>query len=113
MLRRAAAFGAVRPSWYHFYVFLGSYMLGDFAAAAFEADQITVAGYQLGYLARALSSASRGNGERARAEIERLTALRPAWRTDPRRELARFIPNPDMVERLARDLAAAGLAGGG
>jgi hypothetical protein len=102
MLRRAAEFGAVRPSWYHFYVFLGSYMSGDFAAAAFEADQITVAGYQLGYLARALSSASRGKNDRARAEIERLTALGPAWRTDPRRELARFIPNPDMVERLAR-----------
>jgi Tfp pilus assembly protein PilF len=113
MLRRAAEFGAVRPSWYHFYVFLGSYMSGDFAAAAFEADQITVAGYQLGYLARALSSASRGNGDRARAEIERLIALGPGWRTDPRGELARFIPNPDMVERLARDLAAAGLAGGG
>src|SRR5262249_35000683 len=39
MLRQSAQVGTIRPSWYHFYVFLGNYLQGDYAEAAFEANQ--------------------------------------------------------------------------
>ena len=34
MLREAGADGAVRPSWHHIYLFLGSYMRGDMTEAS-------------------------------------------------------------------------------
>jgi hypothetical protein len=50
-----------------------------------------------------------GDGDRARKAIERLLALGPGWRSDPHAELARLIIDSAIVDRLARDLAAAGL----
>jgi hypothetical protein len=47
-----------------------------------------------------------------RKGVERLIALGPGWRRDPGAELARLIPDEVIVERLSRDLAAAGLPGG-
>src|SRR6185312_5181124 len=41
ILMRAAEFGTVRPSWYHFYLFLGSYLRGDLINTIHHANQIT------------------------------------------------------------------------
>lgn len=109
MLERAAQFGTVRPSWHHFYLFLGSYLRGDLQQAAYQASQITSDTYPLGWLARALAAHASNDAERARLALQRLAALRAAWRTDTRRELARHFPSREIVDRLARDLAAAGL----
>ena len=45
----------------------------------------------------------------ARRATERLAALNPAWRDDPRGSLARVFADEAIITRLGRDLAAAGL----
>jgi tetratricopeptide (TPR) repeat protein len=109
ILAQAAGYGVVRPSWHHFYVFLGNYMIGNFAEAGFNADQMTNDAYPDGLVARALMAAHNGDQARAQRALQLLVALRPAWRDDPRGELRRLIPSNDIVDRLARDLEAAGL----
>jgi tetratricopeptide (TPR) repeat protein len=109
MLREAGANGAVRPSWHHIYMFIGSYMSGDMADAVRHANDIPSDNIALGQVARVLAAHVEGDGDRARKAIERLLALGPGWRSDPHAELARLIIDSAIVDRLARDLAAAGL----
>jgi tetratricopeptide (TPR) repeat protein len=106
---RAAEEGAVRPSWYHFYLFLGSYLKNDMVMASRHAGLIASETYPLGLLAAALSAATDGNRELARKTYDRLVTLRRAWREHPREELGRHFPTPAIVDRLAGDLAKAGL----
>ena len=99
----------MRPSWHHFYLFLGEYISGNFAEAAFQADQMANDAYPHGLVARALIASHNGDLARTQRALRLLVGLRPAWRNDARSELARLDPHKDMVERLARDLEAAGL----
>ena len=108
-LKRAADHGAVRPSWYHFYLFLGAYLTNDLEGAAREASQITADAPPLGLLARTLAAAASGNRALARANFDQLVAARPAWRERPREELARLFPASPVADRVLRDLVAAGL----
>ena len=55
-------------------------------------------------------AAAEGNRELARKTYDQVVALRAAWRDKPREELARLFAAPDIADRLARDLATAGLA---
>jgi Tfp pilus assembly protein PilF len=110
ILNRAAEEGAVRPSWYQFYLFLGSYLKNDTATAARHAALSAIESYPLGLLAKALIAAADGNGKLARESYDQLVALRAAWRDTPREELARLFPAPEIADRLSRDLARAGLA---
>jgi uncharacterized membrane-anchored protein len=66
----------------------------------------------LGQVARVLAARLVGNQDEARKAAERLVALDPGWRQDPHAELARLIADKVIVDRLSRDLAAAGLPGG-
>jgi tetratricopeptide (TPR) repeat protein len=109
ILAQSAGYGLVRPSWHHFYVFLGNYLVGNFAEAGFHADQMTNDAYPEGLVARALIAAHNGDQPRAQRALQLLVALRPAWRDDARGELRRLIPSADIVDRLARDLDTAGL----
>ena len=111
MIRRAVGANVVRPSWQHFYLFMGAYLAGDMKEATYQAGQITESNYALGHLARALAATAVGDSERARQAIERLVALQPGWKTGPRIELGKLSPNPLIVDRLAKDLAKAGLPG--
>jgi tetratricopeptide (TPR) repeat protein len=105
MLERTADFGVVRPSWYHFYFFLGSYLTQDLTGMIHHASQITGApNYPLGFVARALAAAAAGEYDRAQSALDSLWALRPQWRTDARHELSRFFPVAGVADRLARDL---------
>ena len=110
-LRQAGDDGTVRPPFEEFFLFLGEYLRGDITSAIFHADQITNDSFQLGLIARALAAAARGDGEAATRALSRLVALNPAWRDDTRGTLARFFYAPAIVDRLASDLAAAGLSG--
>ena len=110
MLNRAAEEGAVRASWYHFYLFLGSYLKGDMATAARHAALSTTESFPLALLAKALVAAADGNRELARTSYDQLVALRAPWRDKPREELSRLFPVPEIADRLLRDLANAGLA---
>jgi tetratricopeptide (TPR) repeat protein len=108
-LDRAAEIGAVRPSWYQFYLFLGGYLKNDMATAARHAGQITTDTYPLGLLAHTLIAASDGNRELAQKTYGQLASLRPRWRENPREELGRLFPAAAVVDRIARDLANAGI----
>jgi tetratricopeptide (TPR) repeat protein len=110
LLHRAAEFGIVRPSWHHFYMFLGSYLSDDLIGTVHHASQITNDDYELGLVARALASAAAGDPDRAARSIERLTTVNAAWGSNPRGELEKFFPSAELRDRLARDLAKAGLA---
>lgn len=110
LMQQAGEYGAIRPSWHYFYLFLGSYLNGNIKDAAQYASHITTENYALGQVAKAISASAVGDKDQARQAIDKLIALQPSWRSDPRSELARAIPNPDTLDRLARDLAAAGLA---
>jgi hypothetical protein len=114
MLLRAGDEGGVRPAVDQFYLFLGSYLRGDAAAGAFHAGQLTSDTFPLGLVARALVAAAAGDRGEARAALDRLTALNPAWHWNPRGELEKFFAAPFIVDRLAADLAdAAGPARAG
>jgi tetratricopeptide (TPR) repeat protein len=111
MLGRAAQFGTVRPSWYHFYLFLGGYLTGDLITTVHHASRITSNDYTLGLVAHILAAKIAGDQGRRNRAIARLTAIDPAWGTNPRGELARFFPVPELADRLAAGLAQAGLPG--
>jgi tetratricopeptide (TPR) repeat protein len=110
ILNRAAEEGAVRPSWYQFYMFLGSYLKNDMVTAAHHAGLITTESFPLGLLGKALIAAADGNRELAQKNYDQLVALRAGWRDAPRDELNRLFPSTVVVDRLARDLANSGLA---
>jgi hypothetical protein len=112
ILREAGAHGAVRPAWHHVYMFIGSYIGGDMAEAVRHANDIPNDNTGLGQVARVMAAKAEGRPDDMRKAIERLVALGPGWRRDPRAELARLIPDQAIVDRLARDLADAGLPGG-
>ena len=109
LLERAGRFGVLRPSWYNFYYFLAHYLRGDTAAAGHYASQITPERYPLGHVAHALAAHAAGNKERARDALLKLVALRAAWRDDSAGELRKLIASQEIADRLANDLAAAGL----
>jgi hypothetical protein len=108
MVTRAGDEAGVRPAVDQFFLFLGSYLRGDKTAAAFHAGQLTSDTFQLGVLARALAA---GEREAARLALERLFALNPEWRDNPRGQLEKFFPAAAIVDRLAADLAADGAGG--
>jgi Tfp pilus assembly protein PilF len=108
-LKQAAAFAPVRPAMLDFSLFVTAYLKGDNMRAAYHASLLTTETYPFGLLARALVAAKAGDRDEARQIIDRLVALRPAWRDDPRAAIERYIRAPAIVERLTRDLADAGL----
>ena len=101
----------MRPTWHQFFLFLGSYLKNDKAAAVAHAGQLTGDTYPLGLLAQALSAAANGDRDRARKAYEQLAAAHPAWRNGARGELVRIFPVPALADRLADDLVKAGLTG--
>jgi hypothetical protein len=63
----------------------------------------------LGLVAKAIAGAAAKDMNRARQAIERLLVQAPAWRDDPRGELARVIPDSAAIDKLLHDLTTAGL----
>lgn len=110
ILSRAVGFGAILPSWNHFYLFLGHYLRGELTEARFHAGQLTSETHVYGQLARALVAHSEGRAEEARHAIQAILSLQPEWKDHSRREIGKFIIAPAIADRLARDLEAAGLA---
>jgi tetratricopeptide (TPR) repeat protein len=109
VLQSAAGDGGVRPSWHHFYFFLGHFMRGQLPEATHEADEMTTDSYTHGLFARALMAATNGDMDKARSTWAKLVAIRSAWRDNPRGELDKYIFAPEILNRLLRDLVATGL----
>lgn len=95
--------GSLRLS---FMLFLVAYTRDDLNTASRHAARMTNE-VPLGNLARALLFAKTGNRSGAQQAYERLVALVPAWRDDPRGEFNRIIPIPALADRIAADLASA------
>jgi tetratricopeptide (TPR) repeat protein len=110
ILERAQQRGAIRPSWHHFYLFLGHYLKGNLAEARYHANQLASETFALTYLACALVAHAEGQAEDTRTALARLVAIQPGWEEDARAEIKKVIQAPSIVERLVGDLAAAGLA---
>lgn len=111
VMHDAGAHGAVRPAWHHVYLFIGSYIGGDMAEAVRHAKDIPNDNTAISQVAFALAAKAEGNQSEMRQAIDRLSAQGQGWRRDPRAELARIIADQGIVDRLTRDLAAAGLTG--
>jgi hypothetical protein len=109
--RQAAPYRSGFSSWYAFTMCIGSYLTGDLATAAkYDLAAITDT-FPPGFVASALIAAKTGNPARARQAIDRLVALQPLWRDNPRHELEKIFHAPWMVDRLARELSELGLGG--
>ena len=111
-MRQAGNDGTVRPPFEEFFLFLGEYFSGDITSAVSTPTRSPTIPSSLGLIARALAAAARADSEAATRALSRLVALNPAWRDDIRGTLAQFFYAPAIVDRLASDLAAAGLWGG-
>lgn len=109
LLRQAAPYRSGFSSWYAFTMCVGSYLTGDLATAAkYDLAAITDT-FPPGFVASALIAAKTGDQARARQAIDRLIALQPLWRDNPRHELEKIFHAPWMVERLLHDLSDLGL----
>jgi tetratricopeptide (TPR) repeat protein len=108
ILNRTVAFGAILPSWAHFYMFLGHYLREELPEARFHASQMTSESYFYGRLARALMAYRDGQTEEAQRVAQAILSDQPRW-IDPRREIGKLIIDPVIADRLTRDLAEAGL----
>jgi len=109
ILGETVAFGAILPSWTHFYLFLGHYLRGELAEARFHAGQMTSEKHIYGQLARALIAHRDGQAEEARRTIQAILASYPHWKADPRREIGKLITGDALADRLTRELVEAGL----
>jgi TolB-like protein len=109
LLQQAAGDGTVVPAFEQFFQFLGSYMRDDIDGASFHAGQLTGDAFQLGLMARALNAFAKHDRDVAQSALDRLAASNPVWRQNPRAELEKFFYADAIVDRLARDLQAAGL----
>ncbi len=110
MLRQAGGDNAITPAFEQFFIFVGSYITGDLTQASFHASRLTSDTFQLALVARTLMATSKGDADTARNAIDHLTALNPAWHRDPRAQLAKFFYDDRIIDRLTKDLAAAGLS---
>jgi tetratricopeptide (TPR) repeat protein len=108
ILRNAVSFGAILPTWYHFYLFLAHYVRGEWTEARYQASQLTSEAYVYGQLARALVAHRDGDAAEASRAVKSILTAQPAWRDDPRREIAKSITAPDIADRLTGDLIATG-----
>jgi tetratricopeptide (TPR) repeat protein len=111
LLRQAAPYRSGFSSWYAFTMCIGSYLTGDLATAAkYDLAAITDT-FPPGFVASALIAAKTGDQARSRQALDRLVALQPMWRDNPRHELEKIFHAPWMVERLLHDLSDLGLGG--
>jgi tetratricopeptide (TPR) repeat protein len=109
LLHQVALTSPVRTPKFEFSLFLSEYMLGSDENAAFHPRLFTNDDYPLLLVARAVTAVRAGAHDQAQQAIGRLIALYPGWRDNPRGRLERYIPASEIVDRLVRDLAAAGL----
>jgi tetratricopeptide (TPR) repeat protein len=112
-LRRVDSGGVIPQQQLSFLLFVAAYLHGDDAAAARYAERITSDKYTHGFLARALAARKAGDQQGARQAFDRLVALQPAWRDDPRGEFRKYFSSPEIVERLAGDVTALSLGRAG
>ena len=108
MMQRAAAKGPARPSWHHYFMFLGDYFSNNFSEAAFHADQLPSA-YPFKFLAQALIASTRGDLDRAQTNYQHLVEMQPEFGNNARRWLEKFFTSKSLVDQIILDFVRAGL----
>jgi adenylate cyclase len=96
-------------SWigYHLLMALGYYLKGDFQKAATESAQIASPFFPPGLVLDALVADKTGDLARAQQDIAMLSQFYPAWRANVRANVARFLPDADMANRVTDDFEGA------
>jgi tetratricopeptide (TPR) repeat protein len=95
------------PSRLRFVSALIDYLHGDMKAALAETGEMITPLYPPTEMIRALVAAKLGDHATAQSALDRLYAAYPAWRTNLRDSMRRFLPDPGMVDRIVTDFAAA------
>lgn len=113
MLAEALKAAPAMPPTVDYYRVIGAYLRGDAVAAAAAADRLMGESFAPGLLARALAGHLAGEDAAAKADLGKLVALVPAWKSDTARMVARFFPTPQVAQKVGADLATLGLGGNG
>lgn len=109
VLHRVTDIASVAPPSLSFALFLAAYLSQDEAGAAHYASLITKDGYAFGLLARALVAAKVGDHAEFARLMAQLSRSSPLWSTNPRAAIQRYIADGAIIDRLAGDLARAGI----
>jgi len=97
----------ILPSRLRFAVALATYLRGDPREALAQAGATTGPLFPPTLMLQALVAAKLGDHAGARKTLDRLYAAYPAWRTNLRDSMHRFLPDAGMVDRIASDFTAA------
>jgi len=108
-LKRASAGNTLNPTALTAYLSLVSYLKGDLTTASRYANLDISDTNPLGIIVRVLVAAQTGERDRVHRLTEQFATIYPALRDDPRPALEKFIRSQQILDRLTRDLAAAGL----
>jgi tetratricopeptide (TPR) repeat protein len=95
------------PSRFRFTLALAAYLQGDLPAALAQTGEITNPLFPPTLMLRALVAAKLGDRVSARQTLDHLYASYPAWRSNLRASIRRFLPDAGMVDRIASDFTAA------
>ena len=109
MLREASAGWMVRPVWLDMALALSLYLVDDLPAARAYADAVTSETAPWVLLVRSVIAVRSGELDQARYFAQRLIALQPGWRDDPRGRLRKILVAPEIIERMAHDFEAIGV----
>ena len=107
LLRENSARTATTWIGYHLVLGLASYLKGDLKAATIDTSQIASPYLPPGLVLDALVASKSGDPLRAHQDIATLYRAHPSWRENFRANVALFLPDPVMVDRITTDFAAA------
>ena len=107
LLRENSARTATTWIGYHLVLGLASYLKGDLKAAAVDTGQIASPYLPPGLVLDTLVASKSGDRLRAQQDIATLYRAHPSWRENFRANVALFLPDPVMVDRITADFAAA------
>jgi len=97
----------ILPSRQRFALALAAYLRGDLRGALAQAGATTGPLFPPTLMLQALVAARLGDYAGARPILDRLYAAYPAWRTNLRDSIHRFLPDAGMVDRITSDFKAA------
>lgn len=109
MMEEAFARNPILPGHYRIGPYLARYMAGDYAAALIEARRIGIPDTVFGHMALAMAHAKLGHAREARAAVERVLEIDPAYGEHLRQDLAKRNLAPELIEAIASGMRLAGL----
>ena len=109
LLEKGIGLNPYFPGWYHLAPYFDCYRQGRYPQALGEARQFNMPQLFWDPLLLAAALGQMGRELEARAEVERLLALRPDFPTCASRLIGMFVKTPSLVEATLDGLRKAGL----